>query len=156
MSEDMEFLIRAVEIAREGIKNGTGPFGAVIAKGNKIVSEAVNRVVLDRDPTAHAEILAIREACAVFQTHFLEGYTLYTSCEPCPMCLGAVYWAGIKRVVYCSDSSEAAEAGFSDKMIYDEIAMNPSERTIEFLRIRVPGGKSLFQEWNEFEKRVQY
>ncbi|MCX6255162.1 MAG: nucleoside deaminase [Bacteroidia bacterium] len=153
---DKLFLLRAIEIARNGIQNGGGPFGAVVSKGDKIISEAYNKVVLVNDPTAHAEILAIRQAAAIFISHDLGDCTLYSSCEPCPMCLGAIYWAGIKKVVYACDRNDAAGAGFNDNLIYEEIMLDPADRKIKFLRLTVTGGKEVFRKWDELENKIPY
>ena len=156
MGNDKLFLLRAVEIAGNGILNGGGPFGAVIIRDGKIISEAFNRVILNNDPTAHAEILVIRQAASVLQSHKLGDCTLYSSCEPCPMCLGAIYWAGIKKVVYASDRNDAEGAGFSDKLIYKEIMLNPSDRKISFLYLTDAGGKEVFRKWDELENKISY
>jgi guanine deaminase len=156
MVKDKIFLTKAIEIARKGIPSGGGPFGAVIVKDDKIIAEASNRVVLNNDPTAHAEILAIRQASAVLKSHELIDCTLYTSCEPCPMCLGAIYWSGISKVVYSCDRTDAERAGFSDKLIYNEIMLDPSERKITFLRLTDCGGKEVFREWDELENKIRY
>jgi len=150
------FLLRAIEIALKNITEGGGPFGAVIVKDHIIIAEAGNKVVVNSDPTAHAEILAIREAAALFKSHDLSDCVLYTSCEPCPMCLGAIYWSGIKKVIYACDRQDADSAGFSDKLIYDEIMLDPSERTIPFIRLSEPGGKEVFRKWDEFENKISY
>ena len=118
METDKLFLLRAIEIAGKGIDKGGGPFGAVISNDGIIIAEAYNSVVLNNDPTAHAEILAIRKASATLKSHNLGECTLYSSCEPCPMCLGAIYWAGIKKVVYACDRVDAESAGFSDKLSF--------------------------------------
>jgi guanine deaminase len=156
MENDKSLLLRAVEIAGNGIMNGGGPFGAVVSKDGKIVSEATNRVVLNSDPTAHAEILAIRQAASVLKTHDLGDCTLYTSCEPCPMCFGAIYWAGIKKVVYACDRTDAEGAGFSDKLIYEEILLNPENRKIAFLQLTDAGGEEVFRKWDELENKISY
>ncbi len=156
MENDKFFLNRAIEIAQKGIMKGGGPFGTVIVKDNKIISEAFNRVVISNDPTAHAEILAIRQAASILQSRELDDCTLYSSCEPCPMCLGAIYWAGIKKVVYSCDSTDAERAGFSDKLIYDEIKLEPSNRRISFIRLTDSGGKEVFRKWDEQENKVIY
>jgi len=156
MESDKIFLLRAIKLASDGIGDGGGPFGAVIVKDNKIISEANNRVILNTDPTAHAEILAIRQASSVLKSHDLQECTLYTSCEPCPMCLGAIYWSGIKKVIYSCDRSDAEEAGFSDKVIYSEIMLDPSERTISFVRMADSGAKEVFKQWDELENKVAY
>jgi guanine deaminase len=156
MKDDISFLHRAVEIADSGIDKGGGPFGAVIVKDGKILSESYNRVVLNKDPTAHAEVLAIREAAGRLGSHDLDECTLYTSCEPCPMCLGAIYWAGIKRVVYACDRTDAENAGFGDNMIYEELQIDPTERKISFIRLKDTGGKKVFRKWDEKEDRIPY
>jgi tRNA(Arg) A34 adenosine deaminase TadA len=156
MGNDKLFLLRAIEIASNGISDGGGPFGAVIVKDGKIIAESYNRVILNNDPTAHAEILAIRLASSVLQSHDLQECTLYTSCEPCPMCLGAIYWSGIKKVFYSCDRTDAEGAGFSDKIIYNEIMLDPSERKISFIRLTVSGGKEVFRKWDELENKVTY
>jgi guanine deaminase len=156
MRNEKVLLLRAVEIAGKGIETGGGPFGAVIARGGKIISEAFNSVVIANDPTAHAEILAIREAAKLLNTHDLSDCTLYSSCEPCPMCLGAIYWAGIKTVVYGCDRNDAEEAGFSDKLIYDEIILDPSDRKITFRRVHDTGAREVFRKWDMSENKIPY
>jgi tRNA(Arg) A34 adenosine deaminase TadA len=156
MENDKIFLRRAIEIASENINTGGGPFGAVLVKDNNIISEAGNRVVVNSDPTAHAEILAIRSAASLLETHELNDCTLYSSCEPCPMCLGAIYWSGIKKVVYSCDRSDAETAGFSDKLIYNEIMLDPSKRIISFIRITDLGGKEVFRQWDEMDGKIAY
>jgi tRNA(Arg) A34 adenosine deaminase TadA len=114
------------------------------------------QVVLDSDPTAHAEILAIRKAASVLNTHDLNGCVLYASCEPCPMCLGAIYWAGIKKVVYSASRHDAASAGFNDEFIYNEIDLNPSERKVTFIRVSDPEAGEVFRKWENFDDRIKY
>jgi guanine deaminase len=156
MGKDKLFLRKAVEIASNGIQRGGGPFGAVLSKGNKVISEGYNRVVLSNDPTAHAEILVIREAAAILKTHDLSECTIYCSCEPCPMCLGAIYWAGIRKVVYACDRNDAAGAGFNDELIYKELILDPSKRKLVFLKMEDAGGKEVFRIWNDFENKIPY
>jgi guanine deaminase len=156
MENDKLFLRKAIENATKGITKGRGPFGAVVAKNGKIISEAENNVVLARDPTAHAEILAIREASSVLKSHDLSDCILYSSCEPCPMCLGAIYWAGIKKVVYACDRIDAQEAGFSDNFIYEEILLKPADRKVSFLQIKDIGGEEVFMKWDELENKIPY
>ncbi len=156
MKDDKFFLRKAIEIAARGIKAGGGPFGAVIIRKGEVISEAYNMVVLTHDPTAHAEILAIRKAAGILQTHSLKDCTIYTSCEPCPMCLGAIYWAGIARIVYASDRVDAAAAGFSDKHIYNELSLDPSDREIEFMKIDDKEGNDVFGEWVKSENKIPY
>lgn len=124
--------------------------------GMKIIAAATNRVVQKNDPTAHAEIIAIREAASLLKTHDLSGCTIYSSCEPCPMCLGAIYWAGIKRVVYGCDRNDAENAGFNDKLIYNEIMLPAASRRINFLKMEVPDGKDVFKAWTESENKIPY
>jgi tRNA(Arg) A34 adenosine deaminase TadA len=155
-SSDREFLKRAVVVASEGIEKGGGPFGAVIVRGGEIIAEAYNKVVYNSDPTAHAEILAIRNACELLGTHDLSGCDIYASCEPCPMCLGAVYWSGISRVFYASARVDAAEAGFSDELYYDEMSKSPDERKIVFCRIDDIDANEVFKLWDRYEKKIRY
>jgi tRNA(Arg) A34 adenosine deaminase TadA len=156
MNDDRSLLQRAIKLAEEGISKGHGPFGAVIALDGEIIAEASNSVVKSGDPTAHAEILAIREAASFLRTHDLSSCVLYTSCEPCPMCLGAIYWSGIRKVVYAADRHDAEKSGFSDKFIYDELMLDPGSRKIEFVRLPDEGGEKVFREWDNFENKVPY
>jgi guanine deaminase len=156
MEHDKIFLLRAIKIAGDGILLGSGPFGAVIVNNGKIIAEASNSVVLNNDQTAHAEILAIRQASAALQNFDLRGCTLYSSCEPCPMCLGAIYWSGIQKVVYSSDRTDAEIAGFSDKLIYNEIMLDPSERKVSFVRLNESGSQEVFKKWDELANKISY
>ena len=156
MEEERSFVLYASRLAEKGITDGAGPFGAVIVKDGEILAEAVNRVVMDSDPTAHAEIVAIRKAASFLKSHDLSDCTLYCSCEPCPMCLGAIYWSGIRKIVYTSDRHDAEKAGFSDRHIYDEIILKPADRHISFKKIENAGGDEVFRKWDEQENRIQY
>lgn len=156
MDDDRKYLRKAVSLASGGIKKGCGPFGAIIVYRDEIIARANNRVVMSSDPTAHAEILAIRKAASRLGSHDLSECVLYTSCEPCPMCLGALYWAGIRRVVYASTRYDAARAGFSDNTIYKEIALDPENRMVKFTRIDDAGGIDVFGLWNAFEEKIPY
>jgi guanine deaminase len=156
MEKDKDFLKQAIELAKKGIKAGGGPFGAILTKNGKIIAEAYNKVVLTSDPTAHAEVNAIRQAALELNTHDLSDCILYSSCEPCPMCLGAIYWAGIKKVVYACDRADAEEAGFSDKLIYEEILLDPENRKLTFLHIKDTGGEAVFRKWDELEDKIRY
>jgi guanine deaminase len=153
---DKQLLARAIKAALDGMENGGGPFGAVIARNGDVVSESFNKVVLRHDPTAHAEILAIREASEKLQTHDLSDCTLYSSCEPCPMCLGAIYWSGIRRVFFACDRYDAEGAGFSDRLIYDELMLDPEARKIAFIRLDDEGGKKIFKTWDNLENKIPY
>lgn len=156
MPDEKKLLGKAIEIAASGIKDGGGPFGAIVSKNGKIIAGSNNKVVLNTDPTAHAEIIAIREAARILKSHNLTGCVLYTSCEPCPMCLGAVYWSGIKRVVYASDRNDAEAAGFNDSLIYNEIALDPSLRKITFTQMKDQHACEVFRKWEEFEGKITY
>jgi tRNA(Arg) A34 adenosine deaminase TadA len=156
MMTDHDFLVKAVSLAGEGIEKGSGPFGAVIVRNGKIISQAVNNVVSSKDPTAHAEIEAIRKASKVLNTHDLGDCILYSSCEPCPMCLGAIYWSGIKKVFFAADRMDAASAGFSDKYIYDELKLSAEKRNVKFYRLTEVDGTAVFRIWNQFENKIPY
>jgi guanine deaminase len=156
MNDDKTLLHKAVDLAKDGIRLGNGPFGALIVRGDNIIAEASNQVVMSHDPTAHAEVLAIRKAAEILKTHDLSDCTIYTSCEPCPMCLGAIYWSGIKRVVYAAGRGDAELAGFSDKLIYDEISLDPASRKISFIHIDEEEGREVFRLWNDFEYKIRY
>ncbi len=152
-----KFMIRAVELARKGMKaNRGGPFGCVIVKGGKIIAEGSNSVTSENDPTAHAEVVAIRKACRELGTFQLAGCELYTSCEPCPMCLGAIYWARPDRVFYAATRSDAAKAGFDDDFIYKELGLPPEERKIPMISLGKELAKELFREWTEKDDKVDY
>jgi guanine deaminase len=156
MMEDRDFLIRAIHLAEDGIKEGNGPFGTVIVRCGEIISETTNKVVHSNDPTAHAEVLAIRQASKVLSTHNLSDCILYTSCEPCPMCLGAIYWSGIKTIFFAADRQDAEAAGFSDKFIYEEISLPPEKRHILFKRLSDIDGNEVFRIWDKFENKIPY
>lgn len=155
-SIDREYLELAIDTAYRNIGGGGGPFGAVIAYNGRIVARAGNMVVPSHDPTAHAEIEAIRQASALLGTHDLGECVLYASCEPCPMCLGAIYWAGIRRVVYASDRHRAAAAGFDDEKIYNELALDNSERSIVMERGLRDQGDNVLRKWEEYPDKVRY
>jgi len=133
-----------------------GPFGAVIVRDGKIIARASNKVVLNNDPTAHAEIVAIREACTKLGTFQLEDCEIYTSCEPCPMCFGAIYWARPKRVYYAATREDAQDAGFDDSFIYDEIQVPEKDRTIPFKQLYRSEAKKIFKEWIDSENSIEY
>jgi guanine deaminase len=156
MSDDKKFLREAIEIASSGISSGGGPFGAVISKEGRKIATSNNKVVLNSDPTAHAEILVIREAARLLKTHDLDGCVLYTSCEPCPMCLGAIYWSGIKRVIYASGRHDAAASGFDDEFIYNEISLDPSMRKVAFIHLDDHEAKEVFRKWDKYDRKTPY
>lgn len=153
---EKEFLSRAIELASENVDLGGGPFGAVIVRNGEVIAEAANRVTLDNDPTAHAEVEAIRKAGLAIGNFDLSDCEIYASCEPCPMCLGAIYWARIQAVYYASDRNEAEQAGFDDSLIYDELAKLPEQRTITMERIKEQGAEALFRKWKEKTDKTAY
>ncbi|WP_077196713.1 nucleoside deaminase [Prevotella ihumii] len=123
-----ELMRRAIELSKTSVRNGGGPFGAVIARDGEIIAEGSNKVTIDNDPTAHAEVSTIREACKKLGTFDLSGCVIYTSCEPCPMCFGAIYWAHLEKIYYANDRKDAGKIGFDDDFIYEEIAIQPQYR----------------------------
>lgn len=151
-----ELMRRAISLAVENVANGGGPFGAVIARDGEIVAEGVNRVTPNHDPTAHAEVSAIRVACAKLQTFDLTGYEIYTSCEPCPMCLGAIYWAHLDRIYYGANQHDAAEIDFDDVFIYKELAVPVEERQKQMLRLLPTEALAAFNAWREKDDKVAY
>lgn len=151
------FMDRAIQLARKGMnQNHGGPFGCVIVKDGKIVGEGHNRVTTANDPTAHAEVVAIRNACDHLGTFQLTGCDVYTSCEPCPMCLGALYWARPERIFYAANRSDASEAGFDDSFIYDEISVATSERSIATESLHRDKALELFDEWKKKDDKLAY
>ena len=153
---DAAFLRDAIALAVESVGRGGGPFGALVVKGGEVIARAANRVTMENDPTAHAEIQAIRAACAALSDFELAGCTLYASCEPCPMCLGAVYWARLSRVVYAATRAEAAAAGFDDAHIYDEITRPPAAREIPMEQADLGEAGRPFAAWAAQEDRAVY
>lgn len=150
------YMRHAIDLAIENVKNGGGPFGAVIVKDGEIVSTGVNRVTAGNDPTAHAEVNAIRAACKKLGTFRLDGCVLYTSCEPCPMCLGAIYWAHIDKVYYGTNKDDAASAGFDDSFIYKELELEKNERSLSMQNIMPTYAGKVFDEWNKKKDKVPY
>ena len=151
------FLQRAVDLSLQGMEAGKGgPFGCVIVKEGTILAEGYNLVTSQLDPTAHAEIVAIREACRRLGAYQLEGCTLFSSCEPCPMCLGAIYWARPLAVYYAGTREDAAKAGFDDAFIYGEIARRGEFRSIPFIHVPLEGAEKAFGEWRRREGKQWY
>ncbi len=152
-----QFMQEAVNAALKGMNNNDGgPFGCVIVKDGKIVGKGHNKVTSNIDPTAHGEVMAIRDACKNLGTFELKGCELYTSCEPCPMCLGAIYWARLDKVYYGSTQVDAAEVGFDDQFIYDEIPLPYKERKIPFIQVARDVAIEPFKKWSEKEDRIDY
>lgn len=155
--KDREFIERAIKLSEKGMDNNAGgPFGAVIVKDDKIIAEGYNQVTSSNDPTAHAEIVAIREACKNLNSFQLDGCIIYTSCEPCPMCLGAIYWARPSAVYYACTKEDAAEVGFDDDFIYKEIDAGMENRSIKFINLNREEGKEIFKKWAAKEERTDY
>lgn len=150
------YIRRAIALAERNIDAGGGPFGAVIVKDGQVIAEAANQVTVDNDPTAHAEIVAIREAGRKLKDYDLTGCVIYTSCEPCPMCLGAIYWARISAVWYASGREDAEAAGFDDSLIYEELSKNSRERTLKMEQLNEPSADALFRKWIEKADKQQY
>jgi tRNA(Arg) A34 adenosine deaminase TadA len=148
--DDLTFLKQAIHLAEVHSREGTaGPFGAVVVRDGEVVGLGWNRVVEEGDPTAHAEVLAIRDAAARLGTHVLDDCTIYCSCEPCPMCLAAIYWARIPRVVFAGEGEDAAEAGFDDTLIAREMSLEWAERSLSFSRALREEAKKVLQRWRE-------
>ena len=151
------FMSRAIELALFGSQNGHGgPFGAVVVKDGKIIGEGYSRVTVTNDPTAHAEVIAIRMACEKTGHFQLEGCDLYCSCEPCPMCLGAIYWSRPSRVFYASTRYDAADAGFDDQFIYDELPVTHEERKIPMYLYQKEKAAEVFKNWKDNPSKVKY
>jgi guanine deaminase len=151
-----EFMRRAIAIALENIRAGGGPFGAVVAKDGRVIAEGVNRVTASNDPTAHAEVVAIREACRALGDFQLSGCNLYTTCEPCPMCLGAIYWARPARVFYAGSAADAAAAGFDDAFIYDELKSPHTARRIPMTQLLRNESLAIFSAWKQKPDKTPY
>lgn len=154
---DQYFMQRAVLLAEKGMNlNAGGPFGAVIVKNDEIIAEGFNQVTSTNDPTAHAEIVAIREACEKLNSFQLDDCTIYTSCEPCPMCLGAIYWARPKAVFFACNREDAAKIDFDDQFIYDEFNKTVEHRQIKFIRLMRKEALSVFEKWVKKTDAIKY
>ena len=151
------FLQQAIDLAQKNVQTDQGgPFGAIICQNQQIISACTNRVTVNNDPTAHAEILAIREACKQLNTFQLADCILYSSCEPCPMCLGAIYWARLKQVFFACNRLDAAQAGFDDSFIYDEIAKVAENRKITMQQLALKDSLSPFTAWQKQDNKIPY
>ena len=155
-ADDAKWLDRAIELATLNVANGGGPFGAVIVRGRELVAEGQNRVTADLDPTAHAEVTAIRAACHAVGDFSLAGMTLYTSCEPCPLCLSASLWARLDRVVFAADRHDAARGGFDDREFYELFARDRSTWPMAVDSVRPENAPQPFDAWLELEERTDY
>ena len=154
--KDEQWMRKAIALANESIVKGGGPFGAVIVKEGKIIAAANNSVTLDNDPTAHAEVNCIRAACTQLHTFDLSGCTLYTSCEPCPMCLGAIYWAHLDRIYYGNNRNDAARIGFDDDFIYRELELQREERSTPIIPLLREEALDSFRRWKEKTDKTEY
>lgn len=152
-----EALMReALRLAQESVARGGGPFAALVVRDGEVVAAGTNRVVLDQDPTAHAEVVAIREACRRLGTFRLDGCVVYASCEPCPMCAGAIGWARVAAVRYASTRDDAARAGFDDARLHDDVARPPGERSVPAERLLGDEGRAVFDAWAAKTDKVRY
>jgi guanine deaminase len=151
-----DFLREAIRVASDNVASGGGPFGAIVVRDGVVVARAANRVTASNDPTAHAEVEVIREACRALGTFQLEGCEIYSSSEPCPMCLGAVYWARPKAVYYANGREVALEAGFDDDHIYEEFLLAPEQRRYPATRLEIDGADEPFRRWAAKADRVEY
>ena len=156
MENNKKFMLRAIQLSIESIQNNGGPFGCVIVKQNKIISEGFNKVTSTNDPTAHGEIVAIREACKKLNTFNLEGCDLYSSCEPCPMCLSAIYWSRIKNVFYANTRIDAKAIDFDDSFIYSEINKDLENRKIKMHQMHRDEALEAFKIWENKEDKIKY
>ena len=151
-----EFMKRAIELSVESVKKGGGPFGCVVVKNNKIIAEGSNKVTPTNDPTAHGEIVAIREACKKLNNFNLKGCELYSTCEPCPMCLSAIYWARIDKIYYGNTREDAKKIDFDDSLIYSEFSKNVDERKIPMIQIMRNEALKAFELWDKKIDKVKY
>src|ERR1700675_4797743 len=150
------FMHRAIALALENVRAGGGPFGAIVVKEGKVLAEAANCVTSTNDPTAHAEMMAIREACKNLRKFHLTGCEMYSSCEPCPMCLGAIYWARLDRVYFASTAADAAKAGFDDSFIYQEIQKPDAQRKIPMIQLMREESLAAFRAWEQKPDKIRY
>ena len=151
-----EFMKRAIELSIKSVNNGGGPFGSVIVKGDKIIAEGSNKVTSNNDPTAHGEIVAIREACKKLNNFSLNGCELYSTCEPCPMCLSAIYWARINKIYYANTREDAQKIDFDDSLIYSEFKKTIKERKIPMIQIMRNEALKAFELWDKKMDKVKY
>ena len=151
-----QFMKRAIELSIESVRGGGGPFGCVIVKDEKIVSEGSNKVTSNNDPTAHGEIVAIREACKKINNFSLSGCELYSSCEPCPMCLSAIYWARIDKIYYANTRKDAQKIDFDDSLIYSEFQKNIDKRKIPMVQMMRSEALKAFELWDKKKDKVKY
>ena len=157
MTREEKLMKEAIELSEKGMRNNEGgPFGCVIVKGDTIIGKGNNLVNVTNDPTSHAEIVAIRDACNTLGTFLLEGCELFTSCEPCPMCLGAIYWAGLNKIYYANSRNDAAQIGFNDSIIYQEMNCDLKDRKIPMINLSREAAQKVFIEWLEKKDKTIY
>lgn len=155
--KERHFMQMAIDLSRQGMReNKGGPFGAVVVKDGVVIGKGYNQVIATNDPTAHAEVMAIRDACLHIGSFQLEGCEIYTSCEPCPMCLGAIYWARPSKIYYANTRQHAAEIGFDDSFIYDEVNTDLSSRTIPVVQMGEEEAWEVFEEWRNKNDKTGY
>lgn len=154
---ERHFMSLAVEVSLQGMQAGEGgPFGCIIVKGDEVIGRGNNQVLTSNDPTAHAEVVAIRNACTQIGHFQLTGCEVYCSCEPCPMCFGAIYWARPDRVFYANTKQDAAAIGFDDQFIYDQLELPPDSRKIPLIRLDIPEAWQVFERWRDMENKSLY
>ena len=146
----------AIDLAVGNVMNGGGPFGAIIVRNGEVIARGINNVTISNDPTAHAEVVAIRQACTMVNNFQLQDCILITSCEPCPMCLGAIYWARIKAVYFVASQHDAAAAGFDDSFIYKELETSHEDRKIPFIRLELSNSTAPFEAWSKMGDKTLY
>lgn len=157
MTREEKFMMEAIALSKKAIENNEGgPFGCIVVKNNEIIGRGNNKVILENDPTSHAEIVAIRDACKMLGTFQLDGCEIYSSCEPCPMCLGAIYWARPKIVYYANTRNDAAAIGFDDSMIYNEISIDPDNRKIPLTNLCREHALHIFEHWCNKNDKTLY
>jgi len=156
MKDSEKFMYRAAKLSKENVDKGGGPFAAIIVKNGEIIAESANSVTKDNDPTAHAEVNVIRKAAKKLQNFDLSDCEIYTSCEPCPMCLGAIYWSGIKKVYYGNTKQDAANIQFSDQFIYQELERPLEKRKVTFIPLLRKETLKAFKKWKEKEDKIEY
>ncbi|MEO8110504.1 MAG: nucleoside deaminase [Ginsengibacter sp.] len=157
MTREENFMMEAIILSQKGMDNNEGgPFGCVVVKDDKVIGRGNNKVICNVDPTAHAEIVAIRDACTHLGTFQLDGCEVYASCEPCPMCLGAIYWARPSIVYFANSREDAASIGFDDSMIYSEMNLNHTERKIPIINLNIAGASEVFENWTKKSDKFLY
>ena len=156
MDNNKKFMMRAIELSKKSINEGGGPFGCVIIKDNSIIAEGYNQVTMSNDPTAHAEIVTIRKACKILKTFNLNNFEIFTSCEPCPMCLSAIYWSRISKIYYGNSRKDAALIDFDDEHIYNELKLDINQRKIEMSQIHNKEALEVFKLWQITENKTKY